>query len=142
MLSLLIHFVDEEDHVGAPVEDSCDRVVPFLATGVPKLKLKEPLAVNLSRDGGKLSPDRHFVVVGEGVAADSLDYAALADSRVANENELKGSIKALRSSFSSILREDQPRRVLVDVALVTPQCLILVFSAHFGADEAPLQSAA
>lgn len=61
------------------IEYPGDGIVPFLSTAVPKLELQERLLVKLSCYSREFSPQSHIMILGEGVVANTVNDAGLAD---------------------------------------------------------------
>ena len=95
MYGLLVNLVNEDDTVGAAVENPRDGVVSFLPAGVPEHHLEESLLVHMGCDGRELCPDGHLVVCGERVRSDPLDDAGFSNTRVTDQDQLEGRIKTI-----------------------------------------------
>ena len=83
----------KEDDVGASIENPCNRIKAFLTATVPKLQLVFLSCFSFSKQSShccKFCTDGHFMLLFKGVDADSLDDTALANSRIANQDELEG----------------------------------------------------
>ena len=80
--------------MGATVEYTGDRVISFLAAGVPDHHLQESFLVDMGRDRSELGPYGHLVVLGEGIRADPLNDAGFAHARISYQDQLEGGIKA------------------------------------------------
>lgn len=86
--------VGEENAVGSSVKYLCDALKRFLSRCIPDLKL-EDLLLKLDEQGAKLHAYCNLVICQELVISEPMEQTRLADSGIANDDELEKKVLVL-----------------------------------------------